>query len=403
MKRTSTWRGRSTAARTRAARRTSSWSMSRGCHSTRSCAGRGGWVSREAVDLMDQALVALGEAHALGIVHRDIKPENLMRAADGVLKVMDFGIARVLDHATMTAVGQRIGTPAYMAPEQVAGQVVDHRADLYAIGMVLYELLAGQNPFGRSGDPIEMMARVRNETPRPLRHLRRRCRRCWPGWWSGRWPRTPASGSNQPESCATPSLPPSERRRHAPCRRRRRPTRPRRRWAGRRCLPARWLRQGRPSRARSRPVDRRSPRRRSPCRSRLPPDLDLALRRRWRRSFRAATRPDPGHCSRLGADAARARGRCVPGAALHLAGPGLSPTPVPPTAVVQATTPPTVVPTPVPPSATPAPATPTPAQATPTPLQATPTPAQATPTPARATPTPGPTTPTPYRRRRRRC
>jgi hypothetical protein len=75
--------------------------------------------------------------------------------------------------------------------------------------------------------------------------------------------------------------------------------------------------------------------------------------------------------------------------------PGLSPTPVPPTAVVQATTPPTVVPTPVPPSATPAPATPTPAQATPTPLQATPTPAQATPTPARATPTPGPTTPTP--------
>src|SRR4029453_8393519 len=141
----------------------------------------------------------------LGIVHRDVKPENLMRAADGVLKVMDFGIARVLDHATMTAVGQRIGTPAYMAPEQVAGQAVDHRVDLYAIGMVLYELLAGQNPFGRSGDPIERVpppgppgrAGRGGERTRPGRGAPcgQRCRRCWPGSWTERSQSHQSSGS----------------------------------------------------------------------------------------------------------------------------------------------------------------------------------------------------------------
>lgn len=91
---------------------------------------------------------ALEVAHDQGVIHRDIKPQNLVLRSDGVLKVMDFGVARLAQRTSgLTLTGQVVGTPAYMAPEQLLGEEVDHRADIYAAGVVLYECLAGRRPF----------------------------------------------------------------------------------------------------------------------------------------------------------------------------------------------------------------------------------------------------------------
>ncbi len=91
---------------------------------------------------------ALEVAHEQGVIHRDIKPQNLVLRSDGVLKVMDFGVARLAQRTSgLTLTGQVVGTPAYMAPEQLLGEDVDHRADIYATGVVLYECLAGRRPF----------------------------------------------------------------------------------------------------------------------------------------------------------------------------------------------------------------------------------------------------------------
>src|SRR5262245_41305898 len=101
----------------------------------------------EAVDLCMQALAALAHAHSLGVVHRDLKPANIMFTESGAVKVMDFGIARVVGTEHLTSAGFMMGTPAYMAPEQVLGEDIDARADLYAMGVVLYHLLTAQLPF----------------------------------------------------------------------------------------------------------------------------------------------------------------------------------------------------------------------------------------------------------------
>jgi serine/threonine-protein kinase len=106
-------------------------------------------------DILSQTLAALEEAHHLGIVHRDLKPENIvlspMRSGGDFVKVLDFGLAKVLEEARkgkrITDPGMVCGTPEYMAPEQARGEDVDHRADLYSAGVVLYELLTGQLPF----------------------------------------------------------------------------------------------------------------------------------------------------------------------------------------------------------------------------------------------------------------
>jgi serine/threonine protein kinase len=95
-----------------------------------------------------QVAEALAAAHANGIIHRDIKPANLMMLAGGHMKICDFGIAKLTDGATrITGTGQLIGTPAYMAPEYVRGEDIDHRADLYSLGCVLHEVLTGRPPF----------------------------------------------------------------------------------------------------------------------------------------------------------------------------------------------------------------------------------------------------------------
>jgi serine/threonine protein kinase len=101
----------------------------------------------KAVELVLQACAGLQHAHEAGLVHRDVKPANLLLREDGVLKIADFGIARVADATQLTKQGTILGTAAYLAPEQAAGEEVGPPADIYAIGAVLYELLTGRPPY----------------------------------------------------------------------------------------------------------------------------------------------------------------------------------------------------------------------------------------------------------------
>ncbi len=115
-----------------------------------------------------QVLSALAYAHGMQVVHRDIKPSNLMIDAEGRIKVMDFGLARVLGSDRSTRAGHIVGTLEYMAPEQIRGQEVDGRADQYALAIVLYELLAGAIPFKPTSDYALMTAHLEARVP-PLR------------------------------------------------------------------------------------------------------------------------------------------------------------------------------------------------------------------------------------------
>ena len=124
------------------------------------------------VDLAVQLARALAAAHAQGIVHRDLKPENIVRTAAGVVKVLDFGIARVESDSgpRLTATGTMIGTPGYMSPEQIRGEAVDFRSDIFALGVVTYELASGANPF-EAGSPTATIARILESDPPRLAAL----------------------------------------------------------------------------------------------------------------------------------------------------------------------------------------------------------------------------------------
>jgi len=126
--------------------------------------------------VLEGVLGGLAEAAAQGIVHRDLKPENVLLTADGHAKVADFGIAKALGQVQMTemrtAAGQVVGTPAYMAPEQVMGGEVTPQTDLYATGLIAYELLAGRHPYDGVDAPMALMLRHVNDEPPPLGLLR---------------------------------------------------------------------------------------------------------------------------------------------------------------------------------------------------------------------------------------
>jgi beta-lactam-binding protein with PASTA domain/predicted Ser/Thr protein kinase len=107
---------------------------------------RGGLGPREALDIMEGVLGGLGAAHAAGIAHRDVKPENVLLGAGNAVKVADFGLARMLAGTSHTKTGMLIGTAAYLAPEQVSQGVADARTDVYAAGVMLFEMLTGQQP-----------------------------------------------------------------------------------------------------------------------------------------------------------------------------------------------------------------------------------------------------------------
>src|SRR5688572_1216251 len=132
--------------------------------SLRSILSRLGSVNlRKGIQIARQICAALAEAHAQGIVHRDLKPENVMLDKSGNVKVMDFGIARLLDSAATATIGV-MGTPAYMSPEQAESRTVDGRTDVYALGLILYELFTGQTAF--TGEtPVAVALKQIRETP----------------------------------------------------------------------------------------------------------------------------------------------------------------------------------------------------------------------------------------------
>jgi response regulator RpfG family c-di-GMP phosphodiesterase/tRNA A-37 threonylcarbamoyl transferase component Bud32 len=116
-------------------------------------------------DILLQVLSALAYSHSQGVIHRDIKPSNIMVSRDGVIKIADFGVAR-LESSNLTQTGDLIGTPSYMAPEQFAGEIADPRTDLYAVAVIFYELLTRKRPFDGPNSAV-IMHRVFTETPVP--------------------------------------------------------------------------------------------------------------------------------------------------------------------------------------------------------------------------------------------
>src|SRR6185436_7623812 len=130
---------------------------------------RGRLPASVVLPIAKQLCRALEVAHEEGVIHRDIKPQNMVVQADGVLKVMDFGIARLASRpkeSGHTEAGMVVGTPEYMAPEQLLGDELDARADLYATGVVLYECLVGKVPI-TADTPVTLIARVLEEDPKP--------------------------------------------------------------------------------------------------------------------------------------------------------------------------------------------------------------------------------------------
>jgi len=120
----------------------------------------------ETARIVEQVCLALEAAHAEGVVHRDLKPQNIMLDKQGKTAVMDFGIARSVESGGMTQTGTLIGTPDYMSPEQVMGEHVDARSDLFTLGVILYELLTGSLPYKADTTQAAMFKRTR-EVPRP--------------------------------------------------------------------------------------------------------------------------------------------------------------------------------------------------------------------------------------------
>src|SRR4030095_8188599 len=117
---------------------------------------------KEIGEVIRQLLDGLGYAHDQGVVHRDIKPSNLLVNEDGRIKISDFGIARI-ESSTLTQVGEIMGSPGYMAPEQFLGTDVDACSDIYSVGIIAYELLVGKRPF--LGNNAEILRAVLNDRP----------------------------------------------------------------------------------------------------------------------------------------------------------------------------------------------------------------------------------------------
>ncbi len=116
----------------------------------------------KAISIAKQVCEGLTEAHRLGVVHRDLKPQNIMVDGEGNARIMDFGIARSIRTKSITETGMIIGTPEYMSPEQVEGIGVDHRSDLYSLGVILFEMLTGQVPF-RGDTPLSVILKHKTE------------------------------------------------------------------------------------------------------------------------------------------------------------------------------------------------------------------------------------------------
>ena len=129
-----------------------------------------GLTPMQSLEIAATAAEGLAHAHAHGIVHRDIKPGNIMVLADGRVKIMDFGIAHVHEPMVKTQTGVLLGSPQYMSPEQIVGQPLDRRADVFSLGLVLYEMLTGVKPF-QGEDIPDLMFKVANLAAAPPSHI----------------------------------------------------------------------------------------------------------------------------------------------------------------------------------------------------------------------------------------
>ena len=130
---------------------------------------KGPFDAKEILRIGQQVAAGLAAAHGANLIHRDIKPSNILLSGGPAerAKISDFGLARAVDDATMTSSGLIAGTPMYMAPEQARGETLDHRADLFSLGSVLYQMASGRPPF-RAANTVAVLKRVCEDTPRPL-------------------------------------------------------------------------------------------------------------------------------------------------------------------------------------------------------------------------------------------
>ena len=122
---------------------------------------------KQAVDYGIQIAEGLAAAHEKGIVHRDIKPENIMIRKDGIVQIMDFGLAKLVGVSRLTKAGSTVGTAGYMSPEQVQGQETDHRSDIFSFGVLLYEMLTGKSPFTGAHESAILYEIVNVDVPPP--------------------------------------------------------------------------------------------------------------------------------------------------------------------------------------------------------------------------------------------